>query len=321
MQHLIFDGNHLFHKTFSVWSTYYRGQDMETVLKSKENRQILLRKCIIDLCHTVKKFRNVKDVTVVIDSSSWRYKFYADYKYALTRVKESHYQQFLECLNEFEQFLRDKGLIVSRVQGAEGDDLMYIWALYYGFLENEHTVIVTGDSDIRQLITRNVSLYNNNSKNLRIYCHKDCESYWRNNFDADTEIVETEAFEVLLYKVIMGDTSDNIPKLRQGFGKKAFDKFLESIRPYNEPTDVSLAQMAMWIVKRFAEFTHTPEEQYINNVIFNLQMTWLNLSAYNESGVTIPLLKRMLKEANALKGSYRYDGQYTLESMYGMLIK
>lgn len=321
MQHLIFDGNYLFHKTFSVWSTYYRGQDMVNVLSNAENRQILLRKCIIDLCHTVNRFKNVKDVTVVIDSSSWRYKFYANYKYALTKVKEEHYQQFLECLNEFEQFLRKKGLIVSRVQGAEGDDLMYVWALYYGFIEDEHTVIVTGDSDIRQLITRNVSLYNNNSKNLRIYCHKTCESYWKNNFNLDTEIVVTEAFEILLYKVIMGDTSDNIPKLKAGFGQKAFEKFLEWIKPYEEPRDVSMAQMAMWICKRFAEYTHTPEEQYMNNILFNLQMTWLNLSAYNESGITIPLLKRMLKEVNNLKGSYSYDGQYTLEAMYGMLIK
>ena len=99
---ILFDGNYLFHKTFSIFSTYYKGQDMAVVLQDKEKRQVLLRKCIIDMCATLKRFeKDITRVAFVIASSSWRYTFYADYKYSLTRVRDSSYEVFLSCLNDF----------------------------------------------------------------------------------------------------------------------------------------------------------------------------------------------------------------------------
>ena len=77
---ILFDGNYLFHKTFSVFSTYYNGKDMSEVLADKEKRQVLIRKCIIDMCYTLKRFeKDLTRVVFVIDSHSWRYNFYADY--------------------------------------------------------------------------------------------------------------------------------------------------------------------------------------------------------------------------------------------------
>ena len=90
---ILFDGNYLFHKTFSIFSTYYKGQDMAVVLQDKEKRHVLLRTCIIDMCATLKRFeKDITRVAFVIDSSSWRYNFYADYKYSLTRVRDSSYE-------------------------------------------------------------------------------------------------------------------------------------------------------------------------------------------------------------------------------------
>jgi hypothetical protein len=73
------------------------------VLQDKEKRQVLIRKCVIDMCAAVKRFEDdVKRVAFVIDSSSWRYNFYDNYKYALTKVKDDYYKEFLEVLNDFE---------------------------------------------------------------------------------------------------------------------------------------------------------------------------------------------------------------------------
>ena len=248
---ILFDGNYLFHRNFSIFSTYYKGQDMNEVLQDPEKQQVLLRKCIIDLCHTVRKFKDIKRVEFVIDSSSWRYSIYDDYKYALTRVRDPFYKHFLTVLDMFEALLRRKGLIVSRVMGAEGDDLLYVWGLYFGYCLDEELVIITGDSDIRQIMNKNVSLFNNNSKNLKMYCIPEKEVFWNEYLETDVQVIPTKPFEVLLYKVIMGDTSDNIPKLKAGFGPKAFEKFIESISPYNEPKDIDLVPMAQWIAKRF----------------------------------------------------------------------
>ena len=323
---VLFDGNHLFHKTFSVFSTYYKGQDMAEVLADKEKRQVLLRKCIIDMCYALKRFeKDLTRVAFVIDSHSWRYNFYDDYKYALTRTYDSAHQGFIDCLYEFEALLRKKGIIVSRVQGAEGDDLIYVWSLYFGYCLDEPMVIITSDSDIRQIMNKNVALFNNNSKNLKLYCTPEKEVYWNEYMDADVQVVPTVPFEVLLYKVIIGDTSDNIPKIKTGMGPKGFEKFVEWMKPYTEPKDVDLITMARWIADKFAEYTHQTEDEVLGKILFNLKMTWLNLSVYNEmnyhsrSGKS--LLERKLDDIKKKKNKYRYKNTNTQEKFYGMPIK
>jgi 5'-3' exonuclease len=322
---ILFDGNYLFHRNFSIFSTYYKGQDMNEILSDPEKQQVLLRKCIIDLCFTVKKFKSVKRVAFVIDSSSWRYSLYDDYKYALTKVRDPFYKHFLTVLDMFEALLRKKGLIVSRVMGAEGDDLLYVWALYFGYCLDEDLVIITGDSDIRQIMNKNVSLFNNNSKNLKMYCIPEKEVYWNEYLETDVQVIAAKPFEVLLYKVIIGDTSDNIPKLKAGFGPKAFDKFIEHITPYDEPKNIDLVPMAQWITSRFADFVKMKEEDLLGQVLFNLKMTWLNLSVYNNTDYQTKngksLLENMLDDVNNQKNNYSYNKKYTLEEFYGMTIK
>ena len=322
---ILFDGNFLFHRNFSIFSTYYKGQDMNEVLSDPEKQQVLLRKCVIDLCFTIRKFKDVKRVAFVIDSSSWRYSLYDDYKYALTKVRDPFYKHFLTVLDMFESFLRKKGLIVSRVMGAEGDDLLYVWALYFGYCLDEELVIITGDSDIRQIMNKNVSLFNNNSKNLKMYCIPEKEVYWNEYLETDIQVISVKPFEVLLYKVIMGDTSDNIPKLKTGFGPKAFDKFIAHITPYDEPKNIDLVPMAQWISSRFSDFVKMKEEDLLGQILFNLKMTWLNLSVYNNTDYQTKngksLLENMLDDVNNQKNNYSYNKKYTLEEFYGMTIK
>lgn len=322
---IIFDGNYAFHRTFSVFSTYYKDKDMSEVLEDKENQQILIRKCIMDMCHTINRFKDVKRVAFVIDSSSWRYSLYDDYKYSLTKVKDPFYKLFLKVLDMFEQLLRKKGVIVSRVMGAEGDDLLYVWAIYFGYILDEKLLIVTGDSDIRQIINKNVSLFNNNSKNLNIYCTPENEVYWNEYLETNIQVIPVKPFEVLLYKVIMGDTSDNIPKLKTGFGPKAFDKFIESITPYHVPENIDLIPMAQWISSRFSKFAKVNEEELLGKILFNLKMTWLNLSVYNNTDYQTmngkSLLENMLDDINIQKDKYSYNKGYSLENFYGLPIK
>lgn len=322
---ILFDGNYLYHRNFSIFSTYYKDEDIGAILQDKEKQQVLLRKCIIDLCHTVRKFENVERVVFVIDSRSWRYGLYDNYKYALTRVREPYYKDFLAVLQQLEELLKSRGIIVSRVDGAEGDDLLYVWSIYFGYILDQETVIVTGDSDLRQIITKNVSLFNNNSKNLKLYCLQEKEVYWNEKMESDVQVHVTNPFEVLLYKVIMGDGSDNIIKLKKGFGDKAFEKFIKYITPYNEPKDIDIIPMAQWITRRFSDFTKIKEEDILGQVLFNLKMTWLNLSVYNsmdyqtENGKS--LLENMLDDVNNQKNKYSYNKPYTLEDFYNMIIK
>ena len=326
---LVFDGNFLYHLSFSVFSTYYRGQDLTEVLEDREKRQVLIRKCVMNLCAAVRRFGDdVNRVVVVIDSHSWRRTIYDDYKYALTRVKEPWSDAFVEVLGEFEALLRKRGLIVTRVPGAEGDDLIMMWAFALDELPDEETVILTADSDIRQLITPTISVFNYNSKFMKFYVFPGKEALWNERLDAEIQVLTTEAFEVLLYKVLMGDKSDNIPKVRAGFGDKAFNRFIESLKPElngrlpSPPVfqGYSCTKLALWIQSKFERFLGTAlSTEEIGRIISNIQLTWLSPSVYGPKQEE--LLIAMAEEVANTKDSYNYKKAYTLEDFYGMLIK
>lgn len=321
---IIFDGNYLFWKTFSVVSTYYREQNLSEVFAKKSERQVLIRKCIMDMCAALNKFKDVKEVVFTIDSSSWRYSIHDNYKYANTKVKEDHYEYLMIALNEMQELFENRGLIVSRMSGAEGDDLVYMWSLYYSKNEDDQTVIVTGDSDIRQLISPNLSVFNNNSKVLTFYTYPGNQPYWDDELSTDINVVEVNPFEILLYKVLMGDKNDNVIKIKNGFGDKAFEKFLASLqefRPY--PVEYDYVNMAQWIASKFSVFAKIPYEETLDKVFYNLKLTWLSIYVYdlvfynsNKS-----LLENLLEEVIKNKGNYKYNKSFTLEDFYGMLIK
>lgn len=322
---IIFDGNYLYHRNFSVFCSYYKGQEMSEVLADKEKMQVLMRKCVIDMCHTVRNFTNVETVTFVIDSSSWRYRFYDNYKYSLTRVRPEYYEKFLEGLYMFENLLRKHGIIVSRVDGAEGDDLLYMWSIYYGSCLNEESVIVTGDSDIRQLVTNNISVFCNNSKKLSLHClPENCEK-WEKYLDSGISVFGINPFEILLYKVIMGDNSDNIPKLKSGFGNVAFSKFINSLGEFSVPECTTTSEMSNYIKDIFSKYIKEDIPDLFEKILFNVKMTWLNLAVYNDDDFLYKnknnLITNMLHDIKEQKDKYNYIKTYTLEDFYGFVIK
>lgn len=332
---ILFDGNFLVHKCFSIWSLYYQDRKatperneelVRDALRDKEKQQVFLRKMIIDFCAAINRFENVEKVAIVIDSHSWRYRFHEDYKYALTRIRPIYWREFNAMIDLFEDYMRKKGFIVSRVMGAEGDDLLYIWSIYFSQVLEGDLVIVTGDSDIRQIINPKVSIFCNNSKNLKFFCIPEREVEWNERLETDVMVQPVRAFEVVLYKTIMGDKSDNIPKLKKGFGDAAFSKFIKYITPYDITNELTVVDMAQWISSRYCEFTKTKDyERVLGQVLFNLQMTWLNLAVYNEHNFLFEngksLLENMLSDINKYKDSYKYKKAFTLEDIYGAAIK
>lgn len=328
---IIFDGNYLFHKSFGVFATYYKGADMLEVLSEKKNRDIFIRKCVIDMCYAVNQFVNVsiERVIVVIDSHSWRHDVYDNYKYSKTRVKEPWYDLFIQCLAEFEKLLRSRDLIVSRINGAEGDDLMYIWSCVLSFYSNDEpdTVIITADSDIRQLVSKTVSVFSNNSKNLNVWCLKENAVAVSNMFNTDMRINTVVPEYLIIKKVILGDISDNIPKVWNGIGEKTLDKFFTTIGLEKlKEMFGDLKHTAENVSKAFCDFFNSkyPEMNYedvYSRIEFNLRMTWLNVFVYTETDEGTRFFERMLDEVNSGLGKYNYNKAYTLEQFYGLPIK
>ena len=105
----------------------------------------------------------------------------------------------------------------------------------------------------------------------------------------------------------------------------------ELVDPDHEECDDRKCKRRTVVCRRRSEteqtrnVTHQNEDEVLGKILFNLKMTWLNLSVYNEmnyhsrSGKS--LLERMLDDVNLQKDKYSYNNTYTLENFYGMSIK
>ena len=89
------------------------------------------------------------------------------------------------------------------VEGAEGDDVMYSLSTHFADL-GEDVLVISGDRDMVQL--------HNFNKKINVY-----DPRKRTIFPPDPNIVE--------YKAIVGDTSDNIKGVPR-LGKKTFEKMM-----------------------------------------------------------------------------------------------
>jgi hypothetical protein len=139
-------------------------------------------------------------------------------------------------MNEFGAILQKKGIIVSREERAEGDDLMYLWADQL-YKNGEDSIIITGDKDLTQCVKFNdknfIIVYNPNSKTRKIVAPKGFSQWLKTEdydlFDASTfmnrskdliaeaiamiPVEEIDPDYVIFEKVITGDAGDTVPSI------------------------------------------------------------------------------------------------------------
>jgi 5'-3' exonuclease len=209
--------------------------------------QVYMRKLATDLAYQIRLFEGLIDNVVwTIDSRSWRKDFYPEAEYKGNRKpdKSINWDNFSKVTDEFKDILIRKGVIISKVDGAEGDDLMYAWNAEC--LSHEKSVIMfTGDRDLIQLVNKNQS--NGSHTILFSPVHKKLYTYqgfteWLNTVDDDggndifdvlkssnsvenrvrkllsqfiqnkkVDIMEIDTKEFSFRKVLTGDSGDNVP--------------------------------------------------------------------------------------------------------------
>lgn len=234
---LIVDGNYLFYKTLFIFGGYgSKGKILET----KKEQEMFIRKVATDFSHAVRVFGNPNKIILTIDSRSWRKDIeIEDGAYKGHREEKSSnidWDSFYGCMNEFAEILKSKGIIISREERAEGDDLMYLWAnrLYN---EGSDSVIITGDRDLTQCVRHNdknfIVVYNPNSKSRKItastgfaewlvkedYNLFDASTYMNRSKDILNEALSAMPLEeidhkyIIFEKVITGDAGDAVPPI------------------------------------------------------------------------------------------------------------
>ena len=240
----VIDGNYFLFRTLYVLPRKSKKAEM---LGTEEDSKVFMRKLATDFAYQIRLFEGLIDKVVwTQDSRSWRKDFYPEAEYKGNRKQDSsiNWANFSKVTEEFTQLLIKQGVIYSKVDGAEGDDLMYAWNTEC--LANDKSVIMfTGDRDLVQLV--NKSTNNNTHTILFSPAHKKLYTYqgfseWLTSEEKEisndlfdvlkvssspesqskkllssiiskkkVSVIEVDPEEFRFRKVLTGDSGDNVP--------------------------------------------------------------------------------------------------------------
>lgn len=219
---LVIDGNYFLFRTLYVLP---RGSKSKSLLESNEDVQSFMSKLATDFSYQVRLFEGLIDKIVwTVDSRSWRKDFYPEADYKGNRKQDSgiNWENFSKVSEDFISVLARRGVIISKVDGAEGDDLMYAWNTES--VANDKSVIMfTGDRDIIQLVNKSTSgsytiLFSPAHKKLYTF---QGFSAWMNS---DDEVETNDIFDMMKVSV---SPENQTKKLLQGLVKKKKVSILE----------------------------------------------------------------------------------------------
>lgn len=219
---LVIDGNYFLFRTLYVLP---RGSKSKALLESNEEVQSFMSKLATDFSYQVRLFEGLIDKIVwTVDSRSWRKDFYPEADYKGNRKQDSgiNWENFSKVSEDFISVLKRKGVIISKVDGAEGDDLMYAWNTES--VANDKSVIMfTGDRDIVQLVNKSASgsytiLFSPAHKKLYTF---QGFSEWMNS---DDEVETNDVFDMMKVSV---SPENQTKKLLQNLVKKKKVAILE----------------------------------------------------------------------------------------------
>jgi hypothetical protein len=208
----------------------------------------LMRKMSIDVSYIIRSI-NPSKVIFTFDSDSWRKSINIEenqgYKANRTKSEFINWNNVFKALNEFKDIMNDNVFITTKIDKAEADDILTMWAEEFFHNQNQHVVIVSGDEDVRQLVQSKehnneyvfLTVFNpfisgkKGSKKLFIPPHfnqwlnkEDKGDIFDMNIDLDKDsfnklrnekvfFEEINGKEIALWKIFCGDDGDNVPSI------------------------------------------------------------------------------------------------------------
>lgn len=198
---LIFDANNTAHRARHVSQLTYKEFDVSVTYGF-----------LNIMAATVKKFKRVTSVIVCWDGGvpQFRYDRIPTYK-RREHTDEDDYQEFIRQVQELHKILPQFGVYSLRKLKAEADDLMFhVSRLIH---PDYQKVIISTDKDLLQCINRDTAVWQPYTETL----------ITRENFKTYTGLSQAD---YLVYRSMVGDTSDGIPGIK-GIGDKTALKLIE----------------------------------------------------------------------------------------------
>jgi DNA polymerase-1 len=214
---LLIDGNNLFTIGFhGVREFYSDGKHIGGVFHFLNTIRLFLEK------HNHDKIVVFWDGE---DNSLARKKIYPKYKEnRRISLDDYKYESYLYQRERVKQYLEEVFVRQCQVNENEADDLI---AHYTQVAKGEKIIIFSADKDLTQLIGENVSIFSPTTK-----------TYYKKGDLISFKDIDIPHNNVYLYKVIIGDKSDNIDGILN-FGDKKLKKFFPEI----EKRDYTLTEL------------------------------------------------------------------------------
>lgn len=244
---LLIDGNYFIFSRLFVMPRPKSGM----LLGDDKAKSQFMRKLAIDFASEMRKLQGfVDDVVVAVDSKSWRKDLFPQADYKGTRKQDSsvNWEAVYDVYANFQEILKSKGVTVQQTSGAEADDVIFGWSVALND-RGKSCIVWTGDRDLIQLVNHSVAndahtiWFYNSKKSLYTYpgfkadmdrlasdaltddemlfnmggSHVTRDDYQRQILSwiqkNKIEINEVDCDEFIFKKVLVGDSSDNIPSV------------------------------------------------------------------------------------------------------------
>lgn len=241
---LLFDGNHFLYRALGVASAAKEAEHrckLDFRADPVGDRTLLLRKMSDMFAAEVARFRPFVDqVVYCVDSASWRKVVFPDEAYKGNRVKDesTDWGEIMSAYAEFQAAISAVGVVVSKSDGAEGDDLLFYWSQSLNHWQGRSAVIVSGDNDLLQLVGRDSAtgaftvVYNKAQGRLNAFhgfvdwaksqagggdiFEEAPRGDWSTLVtDIRAEVVEVDPNRYLFTKILTGDSGDNVRSVFQ----------------------------------------------------------------------------------------------------------
>jgi len=229
--------------------------DPGKILKDKKDQSAFVRKITTDLCSSLKMLPTGGRLIFTSDSRSWRKEVEIEnggYKSGRVKDENVDWSIFFELLQSLGNHLEKMGFIFSKVEGAEGDDLLLFWSEKFN-KNRENCIIITGDKDLHQLARIEnqawTGIWSSNSKKNVLTVPNNWSSEWLNEpeevsvfnmgfsispekeklkaFLKKVEIEPIDSRPFLFKKILMGDKGDSVPSVWEFESAGKINRFTE----------------------------------------------------------------------------------------------
>jgi len=254
--YILIDGSYFnFHRFYSI-VRWWKNAHPEEVLEDPYNNPLFLekfKKTFLDTIQGIPKKlsldKNCKPIILVGKDCKrediWRNSLYSQYKGTRVQNEEFKGKPFFKMVYEEDLYLKAGATKILSYPTLEADDCIAIYTKHLLKQEGNEDIsiyIITSDKDYIQLLEPRVHVYNLSFKNI---------------LDQKSSIGDSQT--ELFCKIVMGDTSDNIPSVLTKCGPKTALKCYQDRAYFEERLEKENAHDKLERNKRLVDFNYIPE--------------------------------------------------------------